>query len=325
VAFSLIAGIRIFLLEFERPFPQNTIINFKIQGSEKKYSLHLTEFREKLVATMLAKDPPLKEPRPPLNLEKALELIGTRYILLAPLFGYKILSLIIKPSLPKHEIKFKYQDKLAKVSLLEFRELIRTEIKKELSLLQKRFVLEPQTILEAKLANQRQDPEKVIKLLGSWFEPLSTLFYASHLYQISKEEREKISYVFFLLCGAYKDLKKWEFAEEAARLGIQYSPEGEYTGKMYKKLGDIMLERKEFGQAIGMYRRALKLGVSCLNIYSSLGWAFLERKKYIAGLACLEKALNQDKNKKDITQRLEKIYKLLGPTLSLWQSLHPKK
>src|SRR3954454_4063518 len=98
-AFSIIVGARITALTIDRRSPDQTLVDFVVgtgetDGDLEAQRLTLADFRRRLVAALLVEEE--KQPPPPerdTDVEAIQLYIGVRYLLLAPLYGYSLVSL----------------------------------------------------------------------------------------------------------------------------------------------------------------------------------------------------------------------------------------
>src|SRR6201992_210974 len=101
-AFSMITGARITALTVDRRNPDNTLVDFVIaapgedEGDADVQRLTLADFRHRLVGALLTDDVMPSAPERDTDVE-ALQLhIGVRYLLLAPLYGYRLRRLAVE-------------------------------------------------------------------------------------------------------------------------------------------------------------------------------------------------------------------------------------
>src|SRR5580692_1852965 len=102
-AFSIIVGARITALTVDRRNPDLSLVDFVVglgdadEGLEPQ-RLTLADFRRRLVGALLVED---DKPAPVPSCETEIEVIqlyiGVRYLLLAPLYGYSLRNLLLRP------------------------------------------------------------------------------------------------------------------------------------------------------------------------------------------------------------------------------------
>jgi len=100
-AFALITGARVSSLMIDRFNPDQSLVEFSFAGADSgamdTERLTVVEFRQRLVATLLTKEPDGPAPADiGDDLEALQKHIGPRALLLAPLYGYGLEKLEIK-------------------------------------------------------------------------------------------------------------------------------------------------------------------------------------------------------------------------------------
>ena len=111
---------------------------------------------------------------------------------------------------------------------------------------------------------------------------------------LESEVHDAITEALALLGTAYCKLSELVMADEVFRLGVQWADETEFASDMYFLLGETCVERQAWGEAIGPLRRAVRLGGDELRILPDLARCFIERKQYIAAMACIERTRSSE-------------------------------
>src|ERR1700733_601239 len=103
-AFSIIVGARITALTVDRRNPELSLVDFVVGARESDDTLEpqrltLADFRRRLVGALLVEDDKeAPEPTRETEIEVIQLYIGVRYLLLAPLYGYSLRKLVLRPS-----------------------------------------------------------------------------------------------------------------------------------------------------------------------------------------------------------------------------------
>src|SRR5271156_4765401 len=98
-AFSIIVGARITALTIDRRSPDQTLVDFVVgtgegEGDLEPQRLTLADFRRRLVGALLVEEEKhAAAPERETDIEAIQLFIGVRYLLLAPLYGYSLVSL----------------------------------------------------------------------------------------------------------------------------------------------------------------------------------------------------------------------------------------
>src|SRR2546428_13540651 len=116
---------------------------------------------------MLGEDPPVTVPAGPLGPDEAQFVIGSRYLLLAPLFGYSLLKLVVPPvppteTEPPTPIVAVFRDGFQEeVTVAELRERLRDAVQREVDAVQEgQCGLDLRKADEARVAPYAGDAEK---------------------------------------------------------------------------------------------------------------------------------------------------------------------
>src|SRR5262249_12617338 len=100
-AFSIIVGARITALTIDRRSPDQTLVDFvvgsaEVEGDLEPQRLTLADFRRRLVRALLVEEEKLAPvPERDTDIEAIQLYIGVRYLLLAPLYGYSLVTLSV--------------------------------------------------------------------------------------------------------------------------------------------------------------------------------------------------------------------------------------
>ncbi len=324
-AFSIIVGARITALTVDRRSPDQTLVDFVVGGADEgelePQRLTLADFRRRLVGALLVdEDSDVSAPTRETDIEAIQLYIGVRYLLLAPLYGYSLLSLSIENK--EASLLVSHDGSEEKYDLQAFRARIRTHVREELDRVASgaRSAIDLTKVAEAETLAQKGEWPKVIALLGAWPAPLAIFLRTPEGQMLAPEARALIARGLGLLGSACVHLGEIEQAEEVFRIGIQYAQEGMAAAELFRRLGEALLLNERPGEAIGPLRRSIAFGGRPQEVMPLLARAFVERKKYVAAYACARDALSSGAPEKDLADTLRTIEEKLGPALTAWKA-----
>jgi hypothetical protein len=330
-AFSIMVGARITALTIDRRSPDQTLVDFVVGGTEAEGELEpqrltLADFRRRLVGALLVEEE--KHPTPPqreTDVEAIQLFIGVRYLLLAPLYGYSLVSLAVaddKASPDETEITVMHDGVEEKYDLDSFRLRIRAHVREELDRVATgaRSAIDLSKVAEAEACALKKEWPKVIALLGTWPAPLAIFLRTPEGQMLAPEARALIAKGLGLLGSACVHLGEIEQAEEVFRIGIQYAQEGMAAAELFRRLGEALLLNDRPGEAIGPLRRALAFGGLPQEVLPPLARAFTKRGRYVAAFACLKDALAAGAPEKDLADDIREVENKLGPALTAWKA-----
>ncbi|MCS6798440.1 MAG: hypothetical protein NZ898_07915 [Myxococcota bacterium] len=314
VAFSVIAGVQVTGITVDRRSPDASLVDFRV-GDEAEQRLSLGEFRRRLVAALLADEPPdvsgLEQEAP--SPERIQEIIGIRYVLLAPLFGIGLRELRLGAGRPPG-IVVDLGGTADELAIEEFRELVRERVRGELarSRPSSPFAIDLGAVPQAERALAAREPRRVVELLGAWPGPLSLLLRTPEGQQLSVEVKATLGRALGLLGAAYVALERHDWAEEVTRLGIQWAQETPAAAELYRRLGEAFVARGRLGEALGLLRRAQTLGADPRDTLPLLARCFAERGKWVAAAACVDRALEAGVAPERLSELRARIEATLG-------------
>jgi hypothetical protein len=327
-AFSIIVGARITALTIDRRSPDQTLVDFVVgtgeaEGDLEPQRLTLADFRRRLVGALLVEEE--KQPAPPerdTDVEAIQLYIGVRYLLLAPLYGYSLVSLELEDAQDASEITVLHDGVEERYDLDAFRLRVRAHVREELDRVATgaRSAIDLSKVAEAEACALRKEWPKVIALLGTWPAPLAIFLRTPEGQMLAPEARALIAKGLGLLGSACVHLGEIEQAEEVFRIGIQYAQEGMAAAELFRRLGEALLLNDRPGEAIGPLRRALAFGGQPQEVLPPLARAFIKRGRYVAAFACLKDALVAGAAEKDLADDIREVEAKLGPPLTAWKA-----
>lgn len=331
VAFAILAGVRINALTVDARFPDASLVDFSVGETEGEQRMPLGEFRRRLVAALLGPEPEVTLKTDPASVEELQSFVGFRYVLLAPLFGIRLLELRLGAG---HAPSIVLDLGLApggvsapeEATLEDFRELIRERVRSEDSRYKSStapFSIDLNVVLLADKAMREGDVARVVELLGAWPGPLSMLLRSPEGQQLTAEVKSTLARALGLLGTAYVHQSRFDWADEVLRLGIQWGHEEGGSADLYRRLGESYLARGRHGEAIGLLRRAITLGAPQRDVLAPLAKCYAARKRYVAAAACLDEAIALDVQDESLKPLHEEVVGKLGPAYSMFRELVP--
>jgi len=317
VAFALVAGVRITALAIDPRSTDNTQVTFAIGDHGDEHAMALPDFRRALTQALVQPEELTDPPSDLDNVEAVQRFIGVRYLLLAPIFGIVVheLRLDVPQSARGQDptIVIGLGTLADEVSVEEFREVIREAVRREEQAArpQRPFAIDLGKIPEAEAAMKRGDHEGTLEILEPWAGPLSMLLRTPQGQALANDAKAQLARALGLLGTAYTRKQEYSSAEEVLRLGVQWVQDGEVTGLLFAQLGELSSLQGQYGQAIGLLRRALALGCPREQVLPLLAECFVQRGRAVAALGCIDEALArgvpEDRMKRARLAALEKV------------------
>ena len=326
-AFSIIVGARITALTIDRRSPDQTLVDFVVGSAEAEGDLEpqrltLADFRRRLVGALLVEEEKVAPaPQRDTDVEAIQLFIGVRYLLLAPLYGFSLLSLAMSGD--QGELSVLRDGVEEKYDLDAFRLRVRSHVREELDRVATgaRSAIDLSKVAEAEACALRKEWPKVIALLGTWPAPLAIFLRTPEGQMLAPDARALIAKGLGLLGSACVHLGEIEQAEEVFRIGIQYAQEGMAAAELFRRLGEALLVNDRPGEAIGPLRRALAFGGLPLEVLPPLARALWKRGRYVAAFACLRDALAAGAPEKELAEDIREVETKLGPALTAWKAM----
>lgn len=289
VALCIVCGVRVTALSVDRTFPDVSMVEFVIGDQTDTQQLAMGDFRSRLVASLVATADNVPDLPATPGLEDVQRHIGVPFLLLAPVFGMELKELLLKEKPPI--LRVEMDGVREELTTQEFRDAICHSLK--LSLDQQStpsFTIDLDLVDEAERALSDHQASKVIELLGAWPAPLSRLFRMPGGSSLSKEQRHGIARGLWLLSRAFANQDQHEWSQEVIRLAIQWAQDLPIEADLFRTLAEVSMSQKDYGQAIGLLRRALRSGTSPLSTLPMLAECYAERGRFVAAMVCIEQA-----------------------------------
>lgn len=290
LAFSFVAGVQIVAVNLDADGGDATTVEFAV-GEEATQTLQVGEFRERLGQALLGLPAPSFELPTDPSPDEIRDGIGRRYLLLAPVFGLKLLALHLPPD-RSPTVLVELGGLEEELSLPNLRDVLDNAIRSEMARARppSPFSIDFKKVPLAEEANRQGEYMETISMLGSWPGPLSMFVRTPQGQALGEAERGKLMRGLCALGEAYLCRGQADWAEDVLRLGIQFGQELPASGPLFAMLGRARLEDGRHGEAIGYLRRAMSLGGDQPWLLLALGECYLERGRAVAALACLERA-----------------------------------
>jgi hypothetical protein len=328
-AFSIIVGARITALTVDRRNPDQSLIDFVVGVGEDEEAaepqrLTLGDFRRRVVGALLVEDDKvMPEPLRDTDIESIQLFIGVRYLLLAPLFGYSLRTLVLGVAGVGAEVATMHDGSSELLPLPGFRSRLRALVREELDRggASSRGTIDLSRVAEAEEASRAEDWVKVVQLLGSWPAPLAIFLRTPEGQMLTPEARALIAKGLGLLGTACVRIGEADQAEEVFRIGIQYAHEGAEAADLFRRLGEALLFGDRPGEAIAPLRRALAFGGSPAEVMPPLARAFIQRRRWLAAYGCLRQAIAAGVLDAAVSEELREVEAALGPSLAPWKAL----
>jgi hypothetical protein len=323
-AFAMITGARITALTVDRRVPDNTMVDFTV-GDESENNdtqrVPLSEFRKRLVSALVKDEPIPAAPERDTDVEGIQQHLGVRYLLLAPLFGYVLQTLVIDEDGSRVEVTHDGVEEGYQLSALRAR--LRTHVRQEHERVargQNDGAIDLGRVSEAEDAAAAGDHRRVAELLGAWPAPLAIFLRTPEGQGLGQEARETVARGLSLLGSACVEFEDFDKAEEILRLAVQYAGDGPGAGDVYYRLGLALLVHGRAGEAIGPLRRAVALEATDPGVWTTLGRAFLERERNLAALAVARAAIKRGVAPELVESILAEAKGRLGDSYQVWFS-----
>lgn len=321
VAFSFVAGVRITSIAYDPHSPDSSLVDFALGESEEVERLTLSDFRERLGNALLdSESEPIELANAP-SPEDIRACIGRRYLLLAPVFGIRLASIMPAASGPMVEVDLGHVRE--EISIQGLRDILDNAVRSEVARARPAapFSIDFKKIPLAEEANKRADYEETITLLGAWPGPLSMFLRTPQGQALGASERSKLVKALGLLGEAYLKRQQADWAEDVLRLGIQFGQELAAAGPLFGLLGQARVQTERHGEAIGLLRRALSLGGDRAMLLVELAKCFAVRERNVAALACLQDAQAAGAPASAVQELRKQVEAALGPAYQRYKAV----
>lgn len=315
VAFAFIAGIRISSISYDQDQPETSIVEFCDNDQDEEEQLSLLSFRERLVSSLFTGPYPSMElPNDP-DEDDIRCYIGQKYLLLAPIFGIQLIGFWYGGEKPP-SILISLGESQEELSIKGLHEVLDEGVRSEISRVQTEgaFSIDFKNIPEAEAANFEEDYERTISLLGAWPGPLSIFLRTQEGQMLGAPEKAMLARALSVLGVAYMKTDQVEWAEDVFRLGVQWGQDTHAVADLLILLAEARLMNHRYGEAIGLFRRALIVGASESHVLPQLALCYVRCKLYIAAAVCLDQAISRNVDPHTLEDIQMELDQVLGDT-----------
>ncbi|MGB5810697.1 MAG: tetratricopeptide repeat protein [Polyangiales bacterium] len=308
---ALVAGVRIVSVSRDPRGDDMNKIEFAMGPGAAVREVTLAEFRQVVGATLLA--PLQTQPLPPdPGIEALQAYIGGRYMLEASLFEVQPLELRLESGLA--EIALQFNELRHVLALEDFRDVIDERVRSELGMQRPsgEFSIDLAVADRAREASEAGDFARTITLLNPWLTPISMLLRTGEAEELAEDVHLQLSSSLDLLGSAYAELGDFEAANEVLRLGIQWAGDSEKAAGLYLALGGASVSSAKYGEAIGLLRRAIRLGADEARALPLLAEALEARDQTLAAMVCVNRALEVGSEGVELEEAAARLRARLG-------------
>lgn len=325
VGFAYIAGVRVTSVALDPAAPDASMVEFALGDSDGVQELSLRDFRERLAGALIAHDDTGPELPDTPEASDVQAYIGHRRLLLAGLFGIRLVSLFHGGDEPP-TITLSLGTVEEELSLQGLHEVLEKAVRSELARTRpsQPFSIDFKRVPKAEEANRRGEFDETIALLGAWPGPLSMFLRTPQGQALGQAERARLVRALGALGQAYTEKGQPDWAEDVLRLGIQFGQELKETGPLFAELGRTRSLTDRPGEAIGLYRRALALGDDPRRVLPPLAEAFVARRRYVAALGCLSQAEALGADESALSDTRAQLSEALGKAFDNYRELMAK-
>ena len=286
---GLIAGARISSLTPSAQSQSLTTVEFSIGPDESSRQVPLPEFRDVIAQHLLMPLQTTGLPKEP-DIEALQAHIGGRYMLAASLFQVRPLEL--SHDLGLSEITLEFNEVRHVLALEDFRDIIDERVRAELGIggEQEEVAIDLALVDQAEKANTAGDWDATVATLTPWLTPISMLLRTGESETLSGEVHHRLSEALDLLGTAYANIGELDAANEVLRLGVQWAGESGKAGELFFTLGRASAAAEKHGEAIGLLRRAMRLGIEEAQAMPLLAESLAARDQNLAAMVCLRRS-----------------------------------
>lgn len=289
LALGLIAGARIASLTPSVHSQHLTNVEFSIGPDETLKQVPLSEFRQTIAQYLLVPLENTALPDDP-DVEAIQAHIGGRYMLAATLFHVRPLEL--RHDLGLSEIALEFNEIRHVLALEDFRDVIDERVRSELGLgaNEEEVAIDLDLVDRAEEANARGNWDNTVALLTPWLGPISMLLRTGEANSLAEEVHGRLSESLDLLGTAYAEIGQLDAANEVLRLGVQWAGESNKAGDLFFTLARASVAAGKHGEAIGLLRRAIRLGIDERDAMPLLARSLAARDQSLAAMVIVERA-----------------------------------
>lgn len=316
---ALIAGARILSLTPNPHAERLTTIEFSIGEDPTIRQVPLREFRKEIGRHLLTPLEPRGLPADP-DVEALQAHVGGRYLLEASLFQVEPVEL--RYELGLSELTLVFNELRHVLALGDFRDVLDDRVRSELGLgPQQENAIDLAVVDQAEQANAHENWGATVAMLNPWLTPIAMLLRTGDADGLSEEVHGRLSAGLDLLGTAYANMGELDAANEVLRLGVQWAGESGKAGSLFLALGRASVLGEKHGEAIGLLRRAVRLGAEERDALPLLAQSLSARDQTLAAMVCNERARELGADAEDLNALAVKLEARLGaawPRFQAW-------
>ena len=320
---ALVAGVRIMSLTANAHAEKLTTVEYSIGHDPRVKQVALPEFRQTIGRYLLAPLDDSALPDDP-DVEALQAHIGGRYLLEASLFHVQPLELRHDDGVS--ELTLQFNELRHVLSLQGFRDVMDERVCSELGIGQPddEVAIDLAVVDQAEEANAHGNWGATVAMLTPWLNPISMLLRTGEADELHEEVRGRLSESLDLLGTAYANLGDLDAANEVLRLGVQWAGDSSKAGDLFMALGRASVASGKHGEAIGLLRRAIRLGVAEREILPLLARSLSARDQQLAAVVCIDRARNAGADAGELAELRSELEAGLGeawPRFRAWLSV----
>ena len=315
---ALVAGVRVVSLTANAHTENLTTVEYSVGQDPRVKQVALPEFRQTIGRYLLA---PLDEfdlPDDP-GVEALQAHIGGRYLLEAALFHVQPLELRHEDGIS--EVTLEFNELRHVLSLEDFRDVMDERV--GIGQPESEVAIDLAIVDQAEEANAHGNWSATVAMLTPWLNPISMLLRTGEADELHEEVRGRLSESLDLLGTAYANMGDLDAANEVLRLGVQWAGDSSKAGDLFLALGRASVASEKHGEAIGLLRRAIRLGVDEGEILPLLARSLSARDQRLAAMVCIDRARTAGAHDADLAalnSRLEEEIGAAWPRFRAWMS-----
>ncbi len=290
VALALVAGFRIVSAGLDRVTSEVTTLQWVRDGSdgtEVNDAGPPDGLRSEVMAALLGDADVLAELPDDADDATLRSFVGTRYVLLAPLFGITLRTLTVA-SPEDARLVVAHDGAEESVGLRQLRRFLRSRVIDVLQSQRKSTVaIDLEQTEVARVAFMAGRYDDVVGRLGGWISPLMMYLRTPEAAALEPRTRAELGQALGLLGESLDRLGRSDEGEETLRLAIQYAQDGPAAAELYRALARVLVGRGRRSESIGLIRRALTLEPAVRDLLPDLALGFIETRRAVAAIACL--------------------------------------
>ncbi len=319
---ALVAGVRVVSLTANAHSENLTTVEYSLGQDPRVKQVALPEFRQTIGRYLLAPLDDYELPQDP-DVEALQAHIGGRYLLEAALFHVRPLELRHQDGLS--EVTLEFNELRHALALEDFRDIMDERVCSELGIGQPEdeVSIDLAIVDQAEEANAHGNWGATVAMLTPWLNPISMLLRTGEANELHEEVRGRLSESLDLLGTAYANMGDLDAANEVLRLGVQWAGDSSKAGDLFLALGRASVASEKHGEAIGLLRRAIRLGVEESEILPLLARSLSARDQRLAAMVCIDRALDggaDDAGLAELQSQLEEGIGAAWPRFRAWMS-----